>query len=159
MNTAIIILAGGSSTRMSSPKQLLKFNGRSLIRGAGQIAQSLKPKRIITVTGFLNNEIQNELQDFVIEYIHNENHRRGMSSSIVCGIKAIKSDVKIDGALIMLCDQPLIPIEHYKKLIEIAHKGKAEIVASAYNNTFGAPALFKRCHRYRYRFRFSKNYR
>ncbi|MFT7003370.1 MAG: molybdenum cofactor cytidylyltransferase, partial [Sulfurimonas sp.] len=44
--------------------------------------------------------------------------------------------------LIMLCDQPLIPLEHFKKLIEKSDRSENTIICSKYKNKNAVPTIF-----------------
>lgn len=143
MKFAALILAGGSSSRMSSDKQLLTYKGKSLLRHTAEMALNLKAHKIICVTGHLKEKLEQSLSDLNIEYVHNINHKQGMSTSLVAGLKSIQSNDDISGVLIMLCDQPLIPLRHYRDLINIAAKETAQIVVTRYDKkSFGAPSYF-----------------
>lgn len=142
MNFGIIILAAGSSSRMTHSKQLLNYKGQTLIRNTALISQKLNAKQTICVTGFLETELKSELNDMAIQFVHNPNYKKGMSSSLVYGLKATNKD--IDGILIMLCDQPLIPLNHFENIIRTASQLQNPIIATSYKNTYGAPSFFKR---------------
>lgn len=47
----------------------------------------------------------------------------------------------------MLCDQPLIPMQHYYKLIQSIEKEPLRIVASSYSSKLSVPAIFPPIHK------------
>lgn len=144
LNLINIILAAGSSTRMSQNKQLLNYNNKSFVRDIAEKSNALNPHKTICVLGPIIDPIKNELQDLDVDYVINDRHLQGMSSSITSALNTIPNLNFYDAVLIMLCDQPRIPTEHYHDIINEATNIDHLIVSSAYENNFGVPALFKR---------------
>jgi molybdenum cofactor cytidylyltransferase len=61
------------------------------------------------------------------------------------GLSAVFEDASCDGVLVTLADQPLVDAAALKRLIA-AFDGERRIVASAYDDTVGVPAVFAREH-------------
>lgn len=143
---AIIILAGGSSSRLGKPKQLLLYHNQTLIKHAVKIALQTSPGPVIVVTGFLHEELVVEMKNLPVQIVHNPDWREGMGSSIRAGISALKQPKnlkEVDAAMILLCDQPLINAEHLIKLVcQFYSDKRSMIVATGYANTQGVPAIF-----------------
>jgi Uncharacterized MobA-related protein len=57
----LIILAAGAATRMGRPKQLLSYQGRSLILHAVEVALASMSQPIIVVLGAYVEQIKPEL--------------------------------------------------------------------------------------------------
>lgn len=129
---------------MSQNKQLLKYNNKSFVRDIAEKSNALNPHKTICVLGPIIDPIKNELQNLDIDYVINDRHLQGMSSSITSALNAIPNLNSYDAVLIMLCDQPRIPTEHYHTIIREATKIDHLIISSAYQDNFGVPALFKR---------------
>lgn len=145
--TGIIILAAGSSSRLGQPKQLLKYKDKTLLRHAVETAvASRRGGPILVVTGALHDELFKEFSDLPVSLVHNINWQQGMATSIHTGLRAlVRTAPDTTGALIMLCDQPLITTEHLNNLLDIfAHHKYRGMVATAYASTVGAPAIFCR---------------
>ncbi len=136
-NLAILILAAGSSTRLGEPKQLLKLHGKSLINIAIEKVQTLG-LNITVILGENSDKIKKEIKNHNVNIIKNPNHKKGIGNTIAFGI----SNIKEEKVLIMLCDQPLIPKEHYKSLIETSNKNQNKIICSKYQNQYAVPAIF-----------------
>ena len=64
-----------------------------------------------------------------------------MGSSLSYGISHLD---KFEKVLIMLCDQPFIPISHYEKLLQKSNKSKDKIICSKYQGKFAVPSIFPR---------------
>jgi molybdenum cofactor cytidylyltransferase len=69
----------------------------------------------------------------------------GMSTSIEVGIAAMEEEVNpLTATVLALCDQPLLDAARIDLLVQTHHETQKNIVVSAYNNTWGTPALFDR---------------
>jgi len=126
---------------MSSPKQLLKFKGKTLIRLIADHLAALSLLPTLCVTGFLESELHEALEGMDIRFIHNRDHQKGMTSSIRFAMEHAQANC--DAVFISLTDQPLIPPSHFKAMVDAAQEAKCKIVATAYKETLGVPALFK----------------
>jgi molybdenum cofactor cytidylyltransferase len=117
VRVAAVVLAAGSSVRLGTPKQDIVFEGETLIAHAERLARSVADD-VIVVTPALNPEAA-----------------EGIASSIRAGVRLAGDNARI---LIMLCDQPLITIEHLRELVAV----DAPIVATGYAGIAGVPAAF-----------------
>ena len=88
-NTGIIILAGGGSSRLGRPKQLLEYNGKTLlgITMEAALASGLQP--VIVVLGADAENLKKEISDKEVKLVVNTEWEEGMASSIRHGIKAL----------------------------------------------------------------------
>jgi molybdenum cofactor cytidylyltransferase len=142
---AIIILAAGASTRMGKPKQLLEYNGRSLIQHAVEVATASGCHPIIVILGANAERIKPEIATLSVETIENLFWQQGMSTSIRKGIETLnKNNSKAEAAILMLCDQPFVSPDLIEQLIKVYRTTCAPIVASEYDRILGVPALFDR---------------
>ncbi|MFQ4141687.1 nucleotidyltransferase family protein [Chlorogloeopsis sp. ULAP02] len=142
-NVAIILLAAGASTRMGVPKQLLTYQGRSLLNRATESAIASVCKPVIVVLGANFQQIRAQVNQTSIEVIENAEWELGMSSSIKSGIVSLsKYSNSIDAAIIAVCDQPFLSPEIINNLVTTYSSTGKSIIASHYAETFGVPALF-----------------
>jgi len=126
-NIVALILAAGQSKRFGSPKQLLKWKSSNLLENAIK-------------------EIS-ELSDTDSVYIiRNDSWEQGLGNSIAFGVNYIlNKNIKVDGILLMLADQPLIDSDYLNSIIEKFKPNQNQIVASSYlNGKKGVPALFNK---------------
>lgn len=138
-----VILAAGVSQRMGSPKQLLPFNGNSLLRHAVLTALGSRCQPVVVVLGALAEKLQSEVSDLPVTIIENRVWAEGMGSSIRTGIAALEGiSEHLAGALLMLCDQPYVTSQTLDQLISVYEESKPLAVASEYAGSLGAPALF-----------------
>jgi len=142
--TAAIILAAGASSRLGFAKQTLLYRGKTLLELAINAALKSKCSPVMVVLGANTAEIEPGIKNNGITILHNLNWKEGMSSSIRTAIEHIEKDPEIDSAVIMLCDQPFVNRALIDNLIYKQQQKGNTIVACAYNNTIGVPALFKR---------------
>lgn len=137
-----IVLAAGGSTRFGGFKQMLEFEGESLLRRAVRIATGLCGNRVVVVHGPKPTKCQRELSGFDVSHVVNENWESGMALSLKCGLRALPEDCT--GALILLCDQPLLRQDRVAQLMELWQHQPDRIIASAYAGAYGVPAIFPR---------------
>lgn len=139
----LIILAAGASTRLGTPKQLLVYEGRSLLFHAAKTAVASVCEPVVIVLGAYAELLKQEVQDLPVQVVENPNWQRGMGASISTGIKEINPfSNNIEAVVLMLCDQPFVSVNIINNLVEIYQKNHHFIVASEYQGTLGVPALF-----------------
>src|SRR5205809_4602958 len=142
-NTAIIILAAGGSTRFGNIKQLLHFNGKTLLQHAIGEATKAGAEPIVVVTGASADEISKGINQERIQVVLNERWQEGMASSIVAGIHAaITYNNDTEKIIIAVSDQPFVSASLFKQLYKTQEESVQHIIACAYANTMGTPALF-----------------
>jgi molybdenum cofactor cytidylyltransferase len=146
MNTAIIILAAGASSRMGAPKQLLLLDGKTLIKRICETAMDTPCHPIVIVLGANRNLIRKETERMPITVIDNPQWEKGMSSSIKMGLAgAYMTEKNIEAVIFLTVDMPYVSPELINKMIEKAESDEnIEIVACKYDNQIGIPVLFKR---------------
>ncbi|MEJ7710981.1 MAG: nucleotidyltransferase family protein [Pyrinomonadaceae bacterium] len=146
-NIGIIVLAAGASIRMGEPKQLLAYEGHSLLRRATEAALASLCHPVIVVLGSQAERVKSEVADcHSIITVENKLWAEGMGSSISCGLKTLElaTENKVAALVLMPCDQPFVSSLVINELVAAYHRDNAAIVASEYNETLGVPALFSR---------------
>ena len=142
METGILILAAGNSSRLGEPKQLLKFNGKTLLRNVVEEAVKVS-ESIIVVTGSNHSQISKEIENLKVAMVENINWNEGMGSSIKIGmIHLLKRIPEVQNIIVSVCDQPFIKASVFSDLIQIQKDSQKGIVASKYSDTLGTPVLF-----------------
>jgi molybdenum cofactor cytidylyltransferase len=139
---AIVILAAGHSSRLGSPKQLLQFNEKSLLRHCVEEAlQTHLP--VIVIVGANSELIKDELKNLNLTIIENKSWHEGMSTSLHCGISATQNlKNEIDGIIFMVSDQPFVSTILLTNLLKEQNESSLPIAASGYAGTLGTPVLF-----------------
>jgi len=123
--SAGIILAAGTSSRYGQIKQLLDWKGKSFIRHVAETALRSGLEPVVVVTGFQHAEVESHLQNLPVKIIYNPEYTQGQSTSIKAGISALPQDV--GSAVFLLADQPQIPVEVVRALIE-AHSAERQAI-------------------------------
>lgn len=142
----LVILAAGSSTRLGSPKQLLSYEGKSLLRRAAETAVASPCRPIVVVLGDWAPLCRERVEGLPVTTVDNHNWKDGIGSSLRLGLETLlqESGETPDAALILLCDQPLLTVSTLEALLDEFDTTSCRIVASEYAGTVGVPALFHR---------------
>lgn len=141
----IIILAAGNSSRLGEPKQLLRYNSKSLIWHVAEEAVTAIGNPVIIVTGSNHELIFNEINTLPVQLVYNENWQQGMAFSISTGLNALlKTYFSMSGVIIAVSDQPFVTATLFSDLIKIVENTSKGIAASSYDNTLGTPVLFQK---------------
>lgn len=143
INIGVILLAAGNSSRLGRPKQLLDYEGRTLLQHSIQVAVESNANPVVVVVGAKAETIKHEIQGKEIKVVENEEWEEGMASSIRCGIQAFSQLTPgAEGTILMVCDQPFVTASLLNELITAHQKTGKPIVACGYENTFGPPVFF-----------------
>ena len=144
-DVGLIILAAGASTRMGRPKQLLEYQGETLIRKTVNTAVNSLCQPIVVVLGAYAEKIKPEIKSFPVTIAFNRNWSNGMSTSVSIGIETLLTlNPELDAIVLMLCDQPFVSASLIDRLVETHRATRQNIIASQYSKTIGVPALFPR---------------
>jgi molybdenum cofactor cytidylyltransferase len=138
-----LLLAAGGSTRIGRPKQLLQFEGQSLLQRAAQTLVKSACDPVVVVLGAEPEQSIAETAGFPVRTCVNTEWSSGMSSSIRAGLRELLVlEPELDAIVITLCDQPLVTADHIDSLINEFRQTGSPIVAAQYSGTTGVPALF-----------------
>jgi molybdenum cofactor cytidylyltransferase len=149
-----VVLAAGASSRLGQPKQLLMFQGETLVARAVRAAAEAGCAPIVVIVGDNGEEIKQSLairesriaSPFGLEgaagprVVENAEWQRGMGTSIRRGLELLPKAVQ--AAVLLTCDQPFLDAAIVRQLIAAREDTGKPIVASSYANTLGVPALF-----------------
>jgi molybdenum cofactor cytidylyltransferase len=138
----VILLAAGGSFRLGEPKQLLPYQGKTLLEHALQAAAALRAASVL-VLGANADRLLKMVSNKAIETVVNDNWEEGMASSIRVGLRRmldLHPDIK--GIICMVCDQPFVTEKLLEELLERYYQTGKPIIASGYSNTIGTPAFF-----------------
>lgn len=143
MEIGVIVLAAGGSCRLGTPKQLLRFQGVSLLRHAAAAAVGCHADHCTVVLGNEAAACAEEISNLPVHIAVNTAWRDGMASSIRAGLAdAQRRHPGMDAVILAACDQPHVTSEVLDSLMDTHLATSSGIVASAYAGTRGIPALF-----------------
>lgn len=137
---SVIIPAAGASKRLGLAKQLVKYQGKSLIQNAVDTANSISPAEIIVVTGACEEQVRRAVSDPAVCWVHNSNWSAGMGSSIAAGVSSVSP--ASGGLMILLCDQFRIASEDLHKLFQAWRSNQQQIVAAETEGRLMPPVIF-----------------
>lgn len=139
---ALLLLAAGGSTRLGSPKQLLHLDGETLVHRAARLGLATAPAAALLVCGAHADAVWQDVRELPLTRVTCRDWQAGMGRSLAAGLAALPPDV--DGALVLLCDQPALDARHLLALREAWHRDPTRAAASAYAGVLGVPALLPR---------------
>ena len=143
MRVAAVVLAAGGSTRFGKPKQFALFQGETFIRRTVRAAIESDCAPVVVVTGEDSARVSLELSGLAVSIAMNPNWQSGLGSSIVVGIRrAMNLTPDLEAVVLLTCDQPFVTAAILAQLIQLRLTSGKPIIASAYAETLGIPALF-----------------
>lgn len=144
MKTGVLILAAGSSSRLGTPKQLLKFQEETLLSKTIKSAQEAISGPVLVVLGSHSDLIKSSLKIDGIRWIVNQNWESGMASSLHEGLTFLEENYDPDQVLVLLSDQPFVSTELIHQLMTEKGKTAKGIAACSYADTIGVPAIIEK---------------
>ena len=145
MSIGAVVLAAGGSSRFGQPKQLAIFQGEPLVRRIVTAAKDAGCAPVVVVVGAGAAQITPVLAGHSVSIIEHPNWSNGLGSSIAVGVKhAAIIAADLEAVILLTCDQPFVNATTLRQLIQLHLENGTTIVASAYAETLGIPALFGR---------------
>jgi len=135
-----LVLAAGGSQRLGAPKQLLPFNGCTLLDHVLNTARACDLDQLVCVIGGSADDIRARVNLVDVHVVENQHFGEGCSSSIAAALTAV--DSKADVLVLMLGDQPGVTPQTVNALL--AGRNDSPYAACAYEDGRGHPLAFAR---------------
>jgi molybdenum cofactor cytidylyltransferase len=137
---AAVILSGGASSRMGSPKALLAYQGRPFLEHLLEVTAHRQICARRVVLGAHAEPIAKAVDLKPDEIVINEDWERGQLTSIQAALRSLPPGT--DGIILCLIDHPLISADLVQELIECFYKSGKPIVLPLYQGRRGHPVIF-----------------
>ncbi len=135
-----LVLAAGVSSRMGEWKLALPLKGKTVIEWS--VSNALRSsRRVILVSGYRAGELKELFKDYSrVEVVFNEDYRKGMFSSIKCGVQYVRTD----RFFIALGDMPLISPSIFNTIANYGFADYIDVIRPQYMGKKGHPVLLSR---------------
>jgi len=142
---AVVLAAGRSSRMVPVNKLLMSLGDRPVIRHVAQTALDAGLDPVTVVSGHDREAIHAALAGLPVRAVGNDDHEKGLASSIRAGVAAIAAEV--DAALFLLGDMPLVTPRHLRHLLAAFAPAQGHsICIPAYGTRRGNPVLWSAQH-------------
>ena len=135
-----LVLGAGGSKRLGRPKQLLPYDGGTLLGHVVGVARHCGFQQTIVAIGGSAGEVRESVDLTGAEVVVNDDYGEGCSSSIAAALAAV--DPRCHVLVLMLGDQPGVTADTVAALL--AGRGDAPLAVCRYDDGKGHPLAFAR---------------
>ena len=137
-----IVLAAGSASRFGQPKQLIHWQGETLVQRAARTALQAGLDPVLVVTGAYAKEVEKAVADLPVRCVFNPQWEAGQGTSVATGVQSLPDHT--GAAVFLLADQPLVPMALISSLVESHSSTLMPITGPLIDGQRGNPVLFDR---------------
>lgn len=130
-----LVLAGGTSSRLGRPKQLLPYRGATLLDATLDAARACRFDQLIVALGGAADEVRSTVDLSGVDVVESDAPADGCSRSIAAALGAV--DPRSAGLVLLLGDQPGVRPETVAVLVAAA--GDAPMGVVRYHDGRGHP--------------------
>ncbi len=140
-----ILLGAGESKRMGIDKLALSWGRETILERCFKTLLRSEVVELVVVLSGRNKGVKNLFQGQKARIVMNPHPRKGMSSSIRKGLRAISP--RSEGILIALGDQPFLNTRTINDLIHVFDREKGGIIIPAFQGKTGHPVIFHKAYK------------
>lgn len=138
-----IVLAGGSSSRLGTPKQLLDFKGRPLLQHAVDAMEKSGLYDVVVVLGHRAEDVAAAIQIGPgTRTVVNPDYAQGQATSLRTGLTAV--DERSDAVVVILGDQPAVSALMVRTIAETYLATGGKVVQATFGGKPNHPTLFEK---------------
>jgi len=137
---AAVILSGGASSRMGSPKALISYQGRPFLEHLLEVSQHPRISVRRVVLGVHAEPIARAIQLRADEIVINPDWEKGQLSSLHAAMHSLPAG--LDGLMLFLVDHPLISAALVNELVAAFYASHAPIALPVFQGRCGHPVIF-----------------
>lgn len=137
-----VVLAAGQATRFGQTKQLLPWQGTTMVGHVVDVALVAGLSPVVVVVGHDGERVTAAVADRPVQVVWNPEYAAGQSTSVRQGVAALPPSCS--AAVFLLADQPGIMPETVRAIVQAHRETLAPIVAPTYKGQRGNPVLFDR---------------
>lgn len=137
-----IILSGGASRRMGTPKALLRFQGETFLDGLIRILATVCDP-VIVVVGAHADQIRSGIERAgQVQFVVNPDPERGMLSSLQCGLSLVPGEAV--AAMFVPVDHPHLAAATVRSLVDSFQRDHPLVAVPTYAGEHGHPVCIAR---------------
>jgi molybdenum cofactor cytidylyltransferase len=138
-----LVLAAGSSRRLGRPKQLLPYQGATLLGWvAGQAQACAELDDVLVVLGHAADDVRASLALTRARFVQATDYAEGCAASYRAGLAS--ADPRAGGVMILLGDQPGVGTAEISAVATAWRAAGGDIVAARYHGVPSHPLIFSR---------------
>jgi molybdenum cofactor cytidylyltransferase len=140
MQVAALVLAAGSSARLGRPKQLLPYDGGTLLGATLRAVHGAGFAQVVVALGGAADQVRDLVDLSGSDVVVNADHGAGCATSLQAALGVVRDD--LDGIVLFLGDQPGVSPEVARRLVAAA--AAAPLGVCRYDDGRGHPLWFRR---------------
>jgi molybdenum cofactor cytidylyltransferase len=135
-----LVLAAGASRRLGEPKQLLPYQGGTLLDATLAVARGCGFDQVLVTLGGAGAQVRDRVDLGGVQVVENPDFSSGCGSSVSVAVDHV--DLRADGLVLLLGDQPEVAPSTVDRLVRAA--AQAPLGICRYDNGLGHPFWFHR---------------
>jgi molybdenum cofactor cytidylyltransferase len=137
-----VVLGAGRSSRFGAPKQLLPFEGTTLLGRVVENANASGLHRVVVVLGRASEELRGSLDFGRAEVVDNAAYGTGCASSLLAGMDAAGEGC--EALVLLLGDQPGVRPRFINTALSRWRRERPWASVTSYRGELGHPFVFAR---------------